>query len=154
MNILLSEEEKIEIIQISESITKEEIIKYYTCSDTDLTAINKYRKDYNRLGFALQLGVLKHKGWQMSYINNIPNTIILYVSNQLNVDPNVFEFYSNRQNTIFEHFKDIKNIYGYKPFSEENYNAISKCLSTKYYQSDNSYFLIMGYRQHYADLQR
>lgn len=78
----------------------------------------------------------------MSYINNIPNTIILYVSNQLNVDPNVFEF--NRQNTIFEHFKDIKNIYGYKPFFEENYSAISKFLSTKYYQSDNSYFLIIS----------
>ena len=142
MNILLSEEEKIEIIQISESITKEEIIKYYTCSDTDLAAINKYRKGYNRLGFAIQLGIIKHKGWQMSYINNIPNTIILYVSNQLNVDPNVFEFYSNRQNTIFEHFKDIKNIYGYKPFSEENYSVICEFLSSKYYQSDNSYFLI------------
>jgi len=77
MNILLSEEEKIEIIQISESIPKEEILKYYTCSDTDLAAINKYRKDYNRLGFAIQLGILKHKGWQMSYINNIPNRVVL-----------------------------------------------------------------------------
>jgi len=72
------------------------------------------------------------------------STIIIYVSSQLSVDPNVFEFYSNRQNTIFEHFKDIKNIYGHKPFSEENYSGISKFLSTKYYQSDNSYFLIIS----------
>lgn len=53
MNILLSEEERIEIIQISESISKEEIIKYYTCSEIDLSIINKYRKDHNRLGFAI-----------------------------------------------------------------------------------------------------
>lgn len=60
----------------------------------------------------------------MSYINNVPNTIIFYVSNQLNVDPNVFKFY------------------GYKPFSEENYSEICESLSNKYFQSDNSYFLI------------
>lgn len=78
----------------------------------------------------------------MSYINNIPNTIIFYVSNQLDVDPNVFKLYGNRQNTVFEHFKDIKKIYGYKPFSEETYSEICEFLVNKYFQSDNSYCLI------------
>ncbi|HEY5589365.1 MAG TPA: DUF4158 domain-containing protein [Candidatus Paceibacterota bacterium] len=60
----------------------------------------------------------------------------------MNVGPNAFKFYGNRQNTVFEHFKDIKNIYGYKPFSEENYSEICEFLGNKYFQSDNSYFLI------------
>jgi TnpA family transposase len=142
MNNLLSEEEKMEITQISENISKEEIIKYYTCSEFNLNIINKYRKDHNKLGFAIQLGVLKHKGWQMSYMNNIPDTIILYVSKQLNVGSNVFQFYYNRQNTIFEHFKDIKDIYGYKSFSESDKIVIIELINALYKESDNSYFLI------------
>lgn len=135
---LLSEIEKNELTQISDEIEKEEIIKNYSLSKFDLVNANKYRTDTNKLGFALQLCVLRHKGWSLSYIKKIPDIIILFVAEQLKINPEVFEDYSTRKNTVFEHFRDIKNLYGYKTEIKFDF------LDSLFEKSDNSYFIIFN----------
>ncbi|MCR6869412.1 DUF4158 domain-containing protein, partial [Bacillus thuringiensis] len=36
---------------------------YYTFSKRDLEIINKRRREENRLGFAVQLAILRYPGW-------------------------------------------------------------------------------------------
>lgn len=47
--ILLTEEQRLELTQISPDISEWEIAKYYTFTDYDLDIINRHRRDYNRL---------------------------------------------------------------------------------------------------------
>lgn len=58
--ILLTEDQRLEFTQISSNINEWEIAKYYTFSEQDKEIINRHRRDYNRLGFAVQLGVLRN----------------------------------------------------------------------------------------------
>ena len=51
--ILLTEDQRLEFTQIPQNISEYEIAKYYTFSTYDINSINKHRRDYNRLGFAV-----------------------------------------------------------------------------------------------------
>ncbi|EKD94463.1 MAG: Transposase [uncultured bacterium] len=141
---LLSPQERNEAILICEDMPIEELRKFYTLSKYDFSNIEKYKTNPNRLGFAIQLCVLRHKGWTLSYIQNIPISIVEYIAQQLNMSPNHYEHYHNRKNTIFDHFKDIKLIYDYKELNEENIGNLIAFLESLFKKSDNSYFLISG----------
>jgi TnpA family transposase len=63
--ILLTEEQRFEFTQIPQNISEWEIAKYYTFTDNDMEIINQHRRDYNRLGFAVQLCCLRNPGWSL-----------------------------------------------------------------------------------------
>lgn len=113
---VLSDFERNELIQIPENISKEELIKYFTLSEFDLVNANRYRSDTSRLGFAIQICVLRYKGWPLNYINSVPNAIVFYIAEQLRISADSFNLYweARKKNTIFDHFKDIKMLYNYK----------------------------------------
>lgn len=58
---LLTLEQRQEFIQIP-SDSDWDLGTYYTFSSHDLDIINKHRRDHNRLGFAVQLAVLRIQG--------------------------------------------------------------------------------------------
>ncbi|WP_258116200.1 DUF4158 domain-containing protein, partial [Bacillus thuringiensis] len=58
---LLTPEQRQAFMQISED---EWVLgTYYTFSKRDLEIINKRRREENRLGFAVQLAILRYPGW-------------------------------------------------------------------------------------------
>jgi hypothetical protein len=73
--ILLTEEQRFEFTQISQNISEWEIAKHYTFTDNDMEIINQHRRDYNRLGFAVQLCCLRNPGWSLNNISSVPYTV-------------------------------------------------------------------------------
>jgi TnpA family transposase len=69
---------------------------YYTFSQFDPEIIKRHRRDHNRLGFTVQLCVLRYPGWSLSDIEPIPNYVIQYISRQLNANPVSFSLYTQR----------------------------------------------------------
>lgn len=63
---------------------------YYTFSKRDLEIINKRRREENRLGFAVQLAILRYPGWPYTHIKSIPDSVIHYISKQIETN----RFYS------------------------------------------------------------
>lgn len=57
---ILTAAEKESLIAIPE--TEEELIRYYTLSETDLSIIRQHRGAANRLGFAVQLCCMRYPG--------------------------------------------------------------------------------------------
>lgn len=57
-------------------------IKLYTFSQHDLDIINNHRRDHNRLGFAVQLAVLRFPGWSLSDLKIIPDSVLSYIAKQ------------------------------------------------------------------------
>lgn len=83
--ILLTDEQRLEFTQIPPNISEWEIAKYYTLTDRDIKIINLHRRDYNKLGFAVQLCCLRNPSWSLVNISNIPVIVLSYIAEQLSI---------------------------------------------------------------------
>ena len=135
--ILFAEEQRLEFTQISRNISEWEIAKYYTLTELDIENVNRHRRDYNRLGFAVQLCVLRNPGWSLSNIQKIPESVLFYISEQLNINPKEYDLYFQRENTRLIHFKEIRELYGYKIYSENDYKYLIEYLLPLAMENDN-----------------
>jgi len=135
--ILLTEEQRLEFTQIPENISEWEIAKYYTFTDNDIKIINRHRRDYNRLGFAVQICCLRNPGWSLGNVIDIPNTVLSYIAEQIQVDPNEFEQYAQRENTRLEHLQELREEYGFRNYSENDYNLLLTYLLPFALENDN-----------------
>lgn len=136
--ILLTEEQRLEFTQIPQNISEWEIARYYTFTDNDLEIINRHRRDYNRLGFAVQLCCLRHPGWSLGNITDIPDTVLNYIAEQLHIIPKEFEQYAQRENTRLEHLQELREEYGYRNFTDSDSIYLSEFLMPFAMENDNA----------------
>ncbi len=113
---LLTEDQRTEFVRIPADMSESELETYYTFSQYDLEIIKRHRRDHNRLGFAVQLCVLRYPGWSLSDVGPIPDYIIEYIASQIDVNPNSFSLYAQREPTKHEHMEEIRQVYGYQNF--------------------------------------
>lgn len=135
--ILLTEDQRLEFTQIPQNISEYEIVKYYTFSTYDIGIINKHRRDYNRLGFAIQLALLRNPGWSLISINNIPESVLNYIAEQIQVSPKELELYAQRENTRLEHLQEIREIYGFKNYTDQHTQSLIQTLLPYAIENDN-----------------
>ncbi|MCU5282032.1 MULTISPECIES: Tn3 family transposase [Bacillus cereus group] len=123
---LLTPEQRQAFMQISED---EWVLgTYYTFSKRDLEIINKRRREENRLGFAVQLAILRYPGWPYSHIKSIPDSVIHYISKQIGSTPSSLSLYPQRENTLWDHLKEIRNEYDLVTFTLKEYRMTFKHL--------------------------
>lgn len=123
---LLTPEQRQALIQVPED---EWVLgTYYTFSKRDLEIINKRRREENRLGFAVQLAVLRYPGWPYTHIKNIPDSVIHYISKQINATPPSLSLYPQRENTLWDHLKEIRSEYDFVTFTLKEYRVAFKHL--------------------------
>ncbi len=115
---LLTTNQRAELMKISDNITEKELVCYYTLSFEDIDTISIYRHGYNKLGFALQLTILRHSGWPLVEFTNIPMKIVHYVADQIDMDLKDFYKYFNRKNTKYDHLEFICKLFNYKKYNK------------------------------------
>ncbi|SFI12820.1 MULTISPECIES: Tn3 family transposase [unclassified Bacillus (in: firmicutes)] len=101
---------------------------YYTFSKRDLKIINKRRREENRLGFAVQLAILRYPGCPYTHIKSIPDSVIHYISKQIGSTPSSLSLYPQRENTLWDHLKEIRNEYDFVTFTLKEYRMTFKHL--------------------------
>lgn len=119
-----------------------ELAAHYTFSKHDLSIINRHRQDYNRLGFAVQLALLRFPGWSITDIKDVPNFLIEYLAKQLNIAPEVFLLYARRENTLWDHLKEIRDEYNFSTFTTNDYNKLSDFLFQQALENENAIHLV------------
>jgi len=119
-----------------------ELATYYTFSQHDLEIINRHRRDYNRLGFAVQLALLRYPVWSLTDMKEIPNFLLDYLAKQLNIEPGVFSLYARRENTLWDHLKEIREEYGFTSFTTNHYRRFLKYLYKLALEKGNTVHLI------------
>ena len=77
----LTDKEKKELLLLK--ITKKDIADNFTLTSKEIKYIEKLKKSYLKLGYALQYLLLKNFGRQLD--NNIPLPILSYVGEQLKI---------------------------------------------------------------------
>lgn len=100
---LLTPEERERFTRIPPDISEWELGASFTLTPYDLKIINQRRRDRNRLGFAVQLCVLRYTGWPLNEVKIVPPATLQYLASQLGVKPNVFKAYFLREPTHREH---------------------------------------------------
>jgi len=140
--ILLTEEQRLEFTQIQQNISEWDIAKHYTFTVNDMEIINRHRRNYNRLGFAVQLCCLRNPGWALSNLTNIPDIVLRYIAYQLSVNPAAFEKYAKRENTRLEHLQELRDEYGYKNFTDNDNNYLLGFLIPYAMENDNGERLV------------
>ena len=137
---LLTENQRNELMQIP---ADEWILgSYYTFSEQDLAIILKRRREDNRLGFAVQLAVLRYPGWSYTHLKSIPHSVIQYIAQQIHVPAAAIHSYGQRENTLWDHLKEIRKVYGYQEFTSKEYRQLSKHLLPLALENGDSMYLL------------
>jgi len=138
---LLTAEQRDELMRIP-SGSDWDLGTYYTFSQYDLDVINGHRRDYNRLGFAVQLAVLRFPGWPLSDLKTIPDSVLNYIAEQIGADVGAFSLYAQRGPTRREHIEEIRQAYGYRNFTQQEYQSSSQIMLNYALENGNAIYLL------------
>lgn len=93
------------------------LAQYYLLNDNDLARVMERRRDFNRLGYAVQHTVLNHLGRSLARKEVPPSEVLAFLAEQLGVDPACYVLYAARNNTRHEHFSELCQRGGYVELS-------------------------------------
>ena len=100
-----------------------EMAKHYVLSPEDLALIRAKRRSSNRLGFAVQLCLLRYPGQGLGFGEHPPEAMIAFVARQLRVSPTVFSEYALRDQTRREHAVELQKLLGLRSFRLADWRA-------------------------------
>lgn len=137
---LLTLEQRQDFMQIPED---EWILgTYFTFSKRDLEIVNKRRREENRLGFAVQLAVLRYPGWPYTHIKSIPESVIHYMSKLIGATPSSISLYPQRENTLWDHLKELRSEYDFVTFTLREYRIAFKHLHQLAFENGDAIHLL------------
>ena len=102
---LLSSEQRTRLFGIPTEAA--EVAKHYVLSAEDLALVRAKRRRNNRLGYAIQLCVLRHPGRPLEPSEVPPAAMLAFVANQVGADPKLFGDYAHRAETRREHLLEL-----------------------------------------------
>lgn len=120
--LILSATERDTLLALPES--QDDLIRYYTFNDSDLSLIRQRRGDANRLGFAVQLCLLRYPGYALGTDSELPEPVILWVAKQVQAEPASWAKYGERDVTRCEHAQELRTYLQLAPFGLSDFRAL------------------------------
>ena len=94
-----------------------DLLRHYTLSDEDLQNIGARRRPRNKLGFALQLCVLRYPGRLLAPGEFVPPAVVDFIGRQLDLVGDELADYAVRSETRHEHLAELRRLYGFRSFA-------------------------------------
>jgi hypothetical protein len=127
---------------------KDELIRHYTFSETDLSVIRQRRGAANRLGFAVQLCYLRFPGIFLGVDEPPFPPLLRMVAAQLKVPVESWDDYGQREQTRREHLVELQTVFGFKPFTMSHYRQAVHTLTELALQTDKGIVLASTLIEH------
>ena len=121
--------------------TEDEWIRHYTLSEADLSLIRQRRGEANRLGFAVQLCLLRYPGQGLLPDAVIPIPLLQWVGRQLRLDTTCWTQYAEREETRREHLLELRPYLGLEPFGLAHYRQAVQAATELALQTDKGIVL-------------
>jgi TnpA family transposase len=128
--------------------TKDDLIRHYTFSDTDLSIIRQRRGPANRLGFAVQLCYLRFPGVILGVDEPPFPPLLKLVADQLKVSVESWDEYGQREQTRREHLVELQTVFGFRPFTMSHYRQAVQTLTELAMQTDKGIVLASALIEH------
>ena len=93
-----------------------QLARYFHFDDRDRQLIGQHRRDYNRLGFAIQLGTVRFLGTFLPEPTEVPANVITNIANQLDIPDTTCLAHYRLRETHWDHAAEITRAYGYHDF--------------------------------------
>lgn len=139
---LLTAEQRLEFTQISSDMNEWEFGANFMLSNEDIEVVNRHRREYNKLGFAAQLCVLRYTGWPLSSPDDVPESVLKYIASQIRVNYKDFYLYFQREATRFEHLEEIRQVYNFRNFTSHEYHSTLKYIIKQAMENGNAIHLV------------
>ncbi|MCI0579854.1 MAG: Tn3 family transposase [Chloroflexi bacterium] len=133
---LLTAEQRLWFTAIPADLPQTSIVQYYTLSAEDIGFIRRQHGQANRLGMAVQLCILRFPGRPLTDLPGIPENVLHYVAQQVQIPATHFARYGERTDTLYEHLARIRRVYGYREYSGEEIVPLIRSLLPLAMESD------------------
>ncbi|PRA79323.1 DDE transposase, partial [Ochrobactrum sp. MYb29] len=105
------------------ALDEDSLIRHYTLDAADRLECELRRRPHNKLGFAIQLCVMRQTGRLLGEDEQLPSALVDYVADQLSVDPRSYSIYAHRMQTRFEHSRHLAVYLGLHPANRDDRRA-------------------------------
>ena len=126
---ILSAAERQSLLTLPDS--RDELIRRYTLSESDLSIIRQRRGAANKLGFAVQLCYLRFPGIVLG-VAELPFPPLLHlVADQLKIPAERWAEYGDRAQTRREHLVELQTLFDFEPFTTGHHRlAVQELIET------------------------
>ena len=118
------------------------LTRYYVLDEDELALISKCRRPHNRLGFALQLCLIKFPGRALRPEDEIPDSLIEFIAEQVGEEPEAFRKYADREQTRQGHLNNLIDFYQLSRFGDNHYRDLVRWLTPIAVDNPKSAFLV------------
>jgi TnpA family transposase len=121
--------------------TDDELIRHYTFSEHDLSAIRQRRGKHNRLGFAVQLCYLRYPGFALPTDAKPHEPLLAIVGRQLRIETDIWPQYAQRPETRREHLAELQAWLNLSSFAISDFRLFVHQLTDLAQQTDRGIVL-------------
>ncbi len=125
-------------------VERDALARLYTFDRQDLGLIAARRSDANRLGFAVQLALLRHPGFGLAAATGVEPALVAYVAAQLEVDPTAFAGYADRAPTASDHARELERALGLRPYGKADLPLIIEAAAHAAWPTDKGLPIASG----------
>jgi TnpA family transposase len=109
------------------SFSRRQMVREASLTEADLAEVDKCRRDYNRLGFAYQIGFVRlFSRFPDQQPLEVCDELLSFVAMQLNIDATSLEGYAARQHTVSDHQARIRDYLNLAVFDLEQAEALER----------------------------
>jgi TnpA family transposase len=124
-----------------DTIPQDDLAAYFLLSDDDQREINRQREPFNRLGYALQLCMLRYLGFVPTDFKATSPEAVSFVAEQLGMAPRVLSQYDNRR-TQSDHRRYVRAYLGFRQATPIDLYALQTWLLARALEHDKPTLLL------------
>ena len=136
---ILSATERDSLLAFPES--QDDLIQHYSFTESDLSLIRQRRGDANRIGFAVQLCLLRYPGYALAGDMPVPDPVVQWVARQVQSDAAAWPQYGIRDETRREHFQELRAYLGLSAFGLPEFRKLAHSVADLAMQTDKGLVL-------------
>lgn len=133
---VFSQAELDQLRRFPETITDEELVRYFTLTSGDVAFIERHRGSANRLGIAVQLCVLPWLGFVPDEVSAAPESAVARLTNKLDLPTGVLEDYGGRDQTRSDHLREVAAFLSWRPAGEVEFKELDQFLLARAMEHD------------------
>ncbi len=124
----------------------EDLAAHYTLSEADMSLIRQRRGDANRLGFAIQLCLLRHPGIALAEDTDVPPELVSWMASRLDFPAEAWDEYGTREETRQEHGRELRAYLGMTSFGITDFRQLVEHVGDVAAQTDKGLLLVENSR--------
>ncbi len=125
-----------------EEIPQWDLITYFTLTEHDDSLMNTYQGASNRLGAALQLCAVRYLGFCPANLHTTPSDVLVFLADQLQVEPDALQDYGTRRMTRSTHFNAVLHHLGFHRVQPDDHPSIVAWLTERALEHDKPTLLL------------